>query len=341
MPNVKKVAQLGKDGPVVDRLGYGLMGLSTAYGAPMPDAERFAVLDAIYDSGERFWDSADIYGDSEDLLGKWFKSRPGKRENIFLATKFGNVLQPDGTVIVRGDPEYVQQACEKSLKRLGVSTIDLYYCHRLDTTVPIEKTVQAMAKLKEEGKIKYLGLSECSAESLRRAYKVHPITAVQLEYSPFFMDIEHPNINLIQTCRELGVAVVAYSPLGRGLLTGKFRSPNDFPENDFRRFIPRFSEENFPKCLELVDSIGALAKKKGCTPSQLTLAWVLAQGPDIFPIPGTTNIGRFNENMQALEITISDDENQAIRELAEKAALQGERYPAFMLPNLFADTPAL
>lgn len=219
---------------------------------------------------------------------QWFKANPGKREHIFLATKFANKVDAQGNRSVDSSPEYCKQACAKSLQRLGVDHIDLYYAHRLDGKTPVEKTTEALAELKKEGKIKYLGLSECSADSLRRAHKVHPITAVQIEYSPWALDIESPEIDLLKTCRELGVAVVCYSPIGRGMLSGEYRSPADFGEGDFRKFAPRFSEENFPKNLKLVDEITKLAKKKDCTPAQLTLAWILAQGDDFFPIPGTT-----------------------------------------------------
>lgn len=320
---------------------FGCMGLSAFYGPPKPDNERFAVLDAAYEAGEHFWDSADIYMDNEDLLGKWFAANPEKRKDIFLATKFALHPKPDGSLEIRGDPEYVKEACAKSLKRLGLPYVDLYYCHRLDKNVPVEKTVQAMAELKKEGKIKYLGLSECSAESLRRAYKVHPITAVQIEYSPFTLDIEDPRVKLLETCRELGVAVVAYSPLGRGMLTGKYRSPNDFPEGDWRRMAPRFSEENFPKNLQLVDEIQSLARKKGCTAGQLTLAWLLAQGEDIFPIPGTTHIERLKENIGAVNVHLNKEDVDIIRKACKNAEVHGERYPAQMADHLFADTPAL
>lgn len=254
------------------------MGLSAFYGKPKPDNERFAILDKAYEMGERNWDSADIYADNEDLLGNWFKANPDKRENVFLATKFGNCRNPDGSLEIKSNREYVPEACAKSLKRLGLPYVDLYYCHRLNADTPVEETVEAMAKLKQEGKIKYLGLSECSSESLRRACKVHHIDAVQIEYSPFSLDIESEQIGLLKTCRELGVAVVAYSPIGRGMITGAIKSPDDFEDGDFRKMAPRFSKENFPKNLELVDGMKKLADKKGCTPSQLTLAWLLAQG---------------------------------------------------------------
>ncbi|KAL1863691.1 hypothetical protein Plec18170_000529 [Paecilomyces lecythidis] len=332
---------LGRNGPEVNRLGFGCMGLSAFYGPPKPDNERLAVLDAAYQAGEHFWDTADIYQDNEDLLGKWFAANPEKRKDIFLATKFALHHKDDSTVEVRGDPEYVKEACARSLKRLGLPYVDLYYCHRLDQNVPVEKTVQAMAELKNEGKIKYLGLSECSAESLRRAYKVHPITAIQVEYSPFTLDIEDPRIKLLETCRELGVAVVAYSPLGRGMLTGKYRSPNDFPKDDWRRMAPRFSEENFPKNLQLVDQIQSLAHKKGCTAGQLTLAWLLAQGDDIFPIPGTTHVDRLKENLGAVNVKLDKEDVEIVRKASEEAEVHGERYPGQMASQLFADTPPL
>ncbi|KAL2041262.1 hypothetical protein N7G274_006207 [Stereocaulon virgatum] len=331
--------KLGKNGPEVTALGFGAMGLSAFYGAPEPDEERFKVLDRAYELGERNWDSADVYMDNEDLIGKWFK-RTGKRDQIFLATKFSNHFV-DGQMAQRSDPEYVRQACEKSLQRLGIPTIDLYYCHRLDGKTPIEKTVEAMAQLKKEGKIKYLGLSEVSSTSLRRACKVHHIDAVQIEYSPFTLDIESPEIALLKTCRELGVATIAYSPLGRGMLTGAYKSPADFEEGDFRKYAPRFSEENFPKNLKLADEIGAIAKKKGCTAGQLTLAWLLAQGDDIIPIPGTKKIKYLEENMKALDIKLTKEEEKEIRKAVESAEVHGLRYPEGMAGKLFAESPEL
>lgn len=318
------------------------MGLSAFYGAPDSDEVRLQFLDRLYELGCLNWDSADMYMDSEDLLGKWFSKNKDKRDNVFLATKFANMLSSDGKSIVqRTDKEYVKEACSKSLKRLGLETIDLYYCHRVDGKTPIEETVQAMADLKKEGKIRYLGLSEVSSETLRRACKVHHIAAVQIEYSPFSMDIEDPQIALLKTCRELGVATVAYSPLGRGFLTGAYRNPDDFEEGDFRKRAPRFSKENFPKNLELVDHITALAKKKGCTAGQLTLAWLMKQGDDIIPIPGTKKLKYLEENLGALDVQVSDSENKEIRQAIEKAKVHGERYPEGMAGKLFADTPPL
>ncbi|KAL8849951.1 MAG: hypothetical protein Q9221_005057 [Calogaya cf. arnoldii] len=332
--------QLGKNGPQVTALGFGAMGLSAFYGAPESDEERFKVLDRAYELGETNWDSADIYMDSEDLIGKWFK-RTGKRNDIFIATKFAYRVKPDGSRELRSDPPYVREACRKSLSRLGIDCIDLYYCHRVDGKTPIEHTVQAMAELQKEGLIKYIGLSEVSSETLRRAEKVVHIDAVQIEYSPFTMDIEDPAIGLLATCRELGVATIAYSPLGRGMITGAYKSPADFEENDFRRHAPRFSEENFPKNLELVDRLKSIAERKKCTTGQLTLAWLMKQGEDIIPIPGTKKIKYLEENMGALDVVISDEEDKEIRKAVEGAEVHGIRYPPAMSSALFSDTPPL
>lgn len=338
MPPQLPTRPLGKNGPQVTALGFGAMGLSAFYGPPKPDPERMAVLDAAYAEGELFWDSADIYQDNEDLLGAWFKANPGKRDDIFLATKFANKWTDEG-MAVDSTPEYCKASCDKSLKRLGLPYVDLYYCHRLDGTTPVEHTMRAMVELKEEGKIKYIGLSECSADSLRRAHAVHPVSAVQLEYSPFSLDVENAQVKLLETCRELGVALVAYSPIGRGMITGQYRSPDDFEEGDFRRMSPRFSAENFPKNLKLVDEIVELAKKKGVTPSQLTLAWLLAQGEDIIPIPGTTRVDRLKENLGALRVSLTQEEERQIRRACENAEVHGGRYPEAMSKALFADTP--
>lgn len=278
------------------------------------------------------------YGDNEILLGKWFAANKDKRDDIFLVTKFA---VDQKTFQVDSSPEYAKKCCNASLERLGLPHIDLYYCHRVDGKTPIEKTVEAMVELKKEGKIKYLGLSEVSSSTLRRAHAVHPITAVQVEYSPFALEIESKQIDLLATCRELGVAVVAYSPLCRGILSGALRSPDDFAEDDFRRMMPRFSAENFPKNLKLVDQITEVAKKKGVEASQVTLAWLLAQGDDIFPIPGTTKVNRLKENLGALNVKLSQEEEQYIRKASEEADVGGERYAPELMSQCYADTPAL
>jgi aryl-alcohol dehydrogenase-like predicted oxidoreductase len=262
----------------------GAMGLSSGYGKVGDNSQRFKVLDHALSCDSTFWDTSDVYADNEDLLGAWFK-HSGKRDQIFLCTKFGVTIDAEGKPSIRSDKAYVKEACERSLKRLGVDKIDLFYCHRVDMKTPIEETVAAMAELKKEGKIGAIGLSEISAATLRRACKVYPVDALQIEYSPFSIEIESPEINLLKTCRELGVTVVAYSPLGRGFLTGQIKSPDDFEEGDFRKHAPRYSKENFPKNLKLVTALEGWAKTKGCTTGQLALAWLLAQGPDIIPIP--------------------------------------------------------
>ncbi|KAJ7131444.1 Aldo/keto reductase [Mycena epipterygia] len=327
----------------VSAIGFGAMGLAAGYGPIEDDEDRFKVLDAAYAAGCTMWDTADVYRDSEDLLGKWFK-RTGKRDEIFLATKFGFVAPtPPENRIIDGSPEYARRSVEKSLKRLGVDCIDLYYLHRADFTVPIEHTVSAMAEFVKAGKVKYLGLSEISASTLRRAHAVHPIAAVQVEYSPFTLDIEDPKIALLKTCRELGVAVVAYSPLGRGLLSGVYRSPADFDPTDFRLTVERYNATNFPNILKIADGLTAIgAKYNGATASQVTLAWLLAQGPDIIPIPGTKKIKYLEENIAATKLTLSDDDIAAIRQLATDAdAANGPRYPPGLASVLFVDTPEL
>ncbi|KAI1411189.1 Aldo/keto reductase-like protein [Hypoxylon sp. FL1857] len=329
-PKNLPTTQLGKSGPQVPKLGFGLMGLSVGYGTVAPDEERLKVLDRAWELGEIFWDTAVSYGDSEDLVGKWFKLHPERRSDIFLASKFGIELgyTADGALDLKIDssPENCRASCEKSLKRLGVDTIDLLYCHRFDQVTPVEKTVEAMVQLKKEGKIKYLGLSECTSNTLRRAHAVHPITAVEIEYSPWTLDIENEQgTNLLATCRELGVAVVAYSPLGRGFLTGRYKSPDDFEPGDYRRLVPRYSPENFPKNLELVTKFEDFARKKGHTPSQLVLAWIMAQGDDFFPIPGTKSTKYLEENLSALDVKLSPEENQQIRDIIGNLQVVGAR----------------
>lgn len=270
--------KIGEDD--VSAQGLGCMGMSfgyTSFGG-FQDEESLEVLTKAADMGITFWDTSDIYGPftNEELIGRWF-TKTGRRNEIFLATKFAHRLE-DGQLHIDGRPEYVKEACAASLARLQTDRIDLYYQHRVDATVPIEKTVQAMAELKKEGKIRYLGLSECSARSLRRAFKVHPIAAAQMEYSPFALEIESDQTDFLKTARELGVKIVAYSPLGRGFLTGSIKSRADLDEKDSRSNHPRFSEEHFNDNLKMVDTLSAIAKEKGCTPGQLSLAWVLAQG---------------------------------------------------------------
>ncbi|KIL64883.1 hypothetical protein M378DRAFT_162750 [Amanita muscaria Koide BX008] len=326
-------------GTPVSALGFGAMGMSAYYGATESDEERFKLLDTAYEEGCTFWDTADIYGDSEEVIGKWFK-RTGKRDEIFLATKFGITLGAKKNIT--GDPEYVKAAFEKSRQRLGVDVVDLYYLHRADTTVPIEHTVGAMAELVKEGKVRYLGLSEISSSTLRRAHAVHPISAVQVEYSPFTLEIEDEKIGLLKTCRELGVAVVAYSPLGRGLLTGQFKSPDDFEEGDHRRTIPRYSKENFPNILKLVSDLKAIGEKHGASAGQVTLAWLLAQGEDIIPIPGTKRIKYLKENLAAAQIKLTTEEVEQVREVATRSdASSVPRYAPQYLKLSFADTPPL
>ncbi|TFK39308.1 NADP-dependent oxidoreductase domain-containing protein [Crucibulum laeve] len=323
----------------VSEIGFGAMGMSAMYGKAPSDEERFKVLDAAFAQGCTFWDTADVYADSEDVIGKWFK-RTGNRDKIFLATKFGIFRQPNR--LINGDPEYVKASCEKSLKRLGVSHIDLFYLHRADKTVPIERTVGAMAELVKEGKVKYLGLSEISAATLRRAHAVHPIAAVQVEYSPFTLDIEDEKIGLLKACRELGVKIVGYAPLGRGLLTGQYKSPDDFEEGDFRKTVPRYSKENFPKVLQVVDGLKAIADRHHATPGQVALAWILAQGDDFFPIPGTKNVKYLNENVGASKVKLTDVEVGEVRKIARDAgASDAARYPVAQLGSLFVDTPEL
>ncbi|KAH8664674.1 NADP-dependent oxidoreductase domain-containing protein, partial [Xylariales sp. PMI_506] len=318
--------KLGKNGPEVPALGLGLMGMSIAYGTAPSDEERFKVLDRAYELGATNWDSSDLYGDNEVLLGKWFK-RTGKRDEIFLATKFGFV-KGQGWNKVDSSYEFCKAACDASLRDLGIDTIDLYYVHRVNYETPIEETMKAMVELKNEGKIKYIGLSEVSSATLRRAYKVHPVDAVQIEYSPFVLDVESERgTDLLATCRELGVAVVAYSPLGRGLLTGAFSTKESLSAAGDLRTVnfPRFAPENLDANAKLVEQFVALAQKKGCTPAQLALAWLLKQGDDIIPIPGTKRIKYLEENWGALEVVLTDAEEQEVRQFVESASPSGGR----------------
>ncbi|KAI9313671.1 aldo/keto reductase [Zopfochytrium polystomum] len=316
---------LGRDGPLVAPVGLGAMGMSEFYG-PSDDEENLRVLHHAIDVGMTFIDTADMYGSgaNERLIAKVLKTR---RSEVFLCTKFGNVRGPNGEFLgVRGDPDYVRECCKKSLERLEVDCIDLYYQHRVDPKTPIEDTVRAMAELVKEGKVKYLGLSEASAATIRRAYAVHPIAALQIEYSPWTTDIEQNAV--LKTCEELGIAIVAYSPLGRGFLTGQIKSVDDLAPDDFRRFIPRFQGDNFAKNLKIVDELNRLAAAKGVAASQLTLAWVARQSSkvSIIPIPGTRKIERVNENWAAKDIVLTDDEDSAIRAIIDSFTVEGTRY---------------
>ncbi|KAH9951065.1 NADP-dependent oxidoreductase domain-containing protein [Amylocystis lapponica] len=324
----------------VSAIGYGAMGLSGFYGeAVTSDEERFKVLDAAYQRGCTFWDTADIYNDNEELIGKWLK-RTGQREHVFIATKFGYYTK-NGRVI-NGDPEYVIEATNNSLKKLGVSCIDLLYLHRADTTVPIEITVGAMAELVKEGKVRYIGLSEVSAATIRRAHTVHPIAAVEVEYSPFNLEIEDSQIGVLSVCRELGITIVAYSPLGRGILTGLVKSAADFPEGDYRRMFPKYSDENFPNILKLADGLKEIGARHGATAGQVALAWLLAQGDDIVPIPGTKKIKYLEENLGALNLKLTPEDLGLIRTYIEDSnATKGDRYPVWGMGLAYADTPEL
>ncbi|KAH8428586.1 uncharacterized protein LDX57_006282 [Aspergillus melleus] len=331
---------LGRNGPEIPALGFGLMGLSAFYGTPTPDDERFKLLDRVYELGCTHWDTAQLYGDSEELLGRWFKET-GKRNEIFLATKFGNKVSADGGREICNDPAYIRVAVEESLKRLGTDYIDLLYCHRFSGKTPVEDIVATMKEFVDAGKVRYLGLSECGVDTLRRASAIHPIQAYQIEYSPFSRDIEKPETGLLATCRELGIATVAYSPLGRGMLTGAYKSIDDFDENDFRRSIPRFSRENFPKNLQLVETLQEIAARKECTSGQLVLAWMMAQGEDIFPIPGTKRIQYLEENMGAYAVRLSEPEIQEISEAIKSAEVHGTRVAERQMGYLLMDTPPL
>jgi len=333
MANLKHIKRpLGKNGPLVNALGLGCMGMSDFYG-DVDDEESIRVLNRSIDLGINFWDTSDIYGPfkNEILLSNVLKTR---RSEVFLCTKFG-IVRDETTGAFKGvnsKPEYVLQCCANSLKRLGVDYIDLYYQHRVDPNTPIEETMAALVQLQKEGKIRHIGLSECSAHTLRRAYKVAPVAAVQIEYSPWTLDIEENG--LLDACKELGVSIVAYSPLGRGFLTGAIKSPNDFDASDFRRHNPRFQGENFNKNLVLVDKINEIAKKKGCTNSQLVLAWVLAQGELFLTIPGTKRVKYLEENSGALGVEITKEDDQSIREVIKQIQIQGTRYDANSLKML-------
>ncbi|MNK27239.1 General stress protein 69 [compost metagenome] len=324
---------LGRNGPTVSALGLGCMGMSAFYGGRGSDAEATAVIHRALALGVTLLDTADMYGPhtNEVLVGKAIADR---RDQVFLATKFGIRMEPTDPRArnVDGRPEYVIAACEASLQRLGVDHIDLYYQHRVDPNVPIEDTVGAMARLVEQGKVRFLGLSEASAGTIRRAHAVHPITAVQTEYSLWSRDPEDNGV--LATVRELGIGFVPYSPLGRGFLTGAIRSPADFDADDYRRQSPRFQGENVDRNLALVDAVTAMANAKGVSPGQLALAWVLAQGQDLVPIPGTKRIAYLEENLGALQVTLSADEQARIDAIFPPDAAAGPRYAEAAMATL-------
>ena len=323
-----KILPLGSQGLLTSQLGLGCMGMSEFYGS-FDDAESIKVIHRAIDLGITFLDTADVYGPhkNEVLVGKALK---GKRHEVTLATKFGIVRDPNEPSKrgVNGKPEYVRSSCAASLQRLGVDAIDLYYLHRKDPNTPIQETVGAMADLVKAGKVKTIGLSEVSPETLRKAHAVHPITALQTEYSLWSRE---PEDELFDVCKELNIAFVAYSPLGRGFLTGQIKKYEDFEANDWRRFSPRFQGENFKKNLGLVKKLEAMSSKKGCTPSQLALAWVLAQGNFIFPIPGTKRMKYLEENVGALQVSLTQEELNELNIIAPKGVASGLRYPEAMM----------
>ena len=318
-----KTRRLGTQGLESSELGLGCMGMSEFYG-PASDEESIATIHRAVELGVTMFDTADMYGPftNEELVGRALRD---VRDDVVIATKFGNVRDPKkpGARRIEGSPAYVHQACDASLRRLGIDTIDLYYQHRVDPKTPIEETVGAMAELVQAGKVRYLGLSEAAPDTIRRANAVHPISAIQSEYSLWTRD---PEGDVLKLCRELGIGFVAYSPLGRGFLTGKIKRVDDLANDDFRRSNPRFMGQNFQRNLDLVDRVESIARRKGCTPAQLALAWVLAQGNDIVPIPGTKHRARLEENIAAVGIELSADDLRELERAAPRGAAAGDRY---------------
>ncbi|KAL5834598.1 hypothetical protein ACOSQ4_014095 [Xanthoceras sorbifolium] len=336
MATVRKI-KLGSQGLQVSAQGLGCMGMSAFYGPPKPESQMIALIHHAITSGITFLDTSDMYGPhtNEILLGKALKG--GMRERVELATKFA-VSFEDGKPVVRGDPAYVRAACEASLKRLDVDCIDLYYQHRVDTRVPIEVTMGELKKLVEEGKIKYVGLSEASASTIRRAHAVHPITAVQLEWSLWSRDVEE---EIVPTCRELGIGIVAYSPLGRGFLSSGPKLVESFSKDDFRQYLPRFQPENLEHNKQLFERVNEIAAKKGCTASQLALTWVHHQGDDVCPIPGTTKIKNLDQNIKALSVKLTPEEMAELESIATEDAVKGDRYGGTVSTYKDSETPPL
>ncbi|KAL6976294.1 hypothetical protein U1Q18_025082 [Sarracenia purpurea var. burkii] len=332
---VVRRTKLGSQGLEVSAQGLGCMGMSSSYGPPKPEDDMIKLIHHAIDSGVTFLDTSDAYADNELLLSKALKG--GWREKVQLASKFG-ITRVDGKMVIRGNPAYVRAACETSLKRLDVDYIDLYYQHRIDTTVPIEVTVGELKKLVEEGKIKYIGLSEASASTIRRAHAVHPITAVQMEWSLWSRDIEE---DIVPTCRELGIGIVPYSPLGRGFLSGGANLVANLSDDDFRKSMPRFKPENLENNKKIFERVNEMATRRGCTPSQLALAWVHHQGNDVVPIPGTTKIENFNQNIGALSVKLTPEEMAELESFASADTVKGDRHVFMSTTWINSETPPL